>query len=192
MDMLRQKPDSKTEKRSGAAAVEFALVAVFFFVPLTLGTAVFGMNLIRGVQVTQLNRDACQMFSRGVDFSITQNQSMLLQLAGNLNISRGSGNGEVILSTIQCTSPGQAVCTRRIVIGNAGLRSSSFSNPTLVDSVGNVDFINDPAAADNSFLSRLPMNAGDTAYLAESYFQSPDLDIPGFRSNTGVYARAIF
>ena len=183
---------STKHSRRGAAAVEFALVAVFFFLPLTLGAAVFGMNLVRSIQVTQFNRDACQMYSRGVDFSISGNQAMLLQLAGNLNITATGGKGEVILSTIQCIGAGQAVCTRRIVIGNSGLRSSSFASPTRMDSVGNVDYTNDPAAAANSFLSLLPMNTGDVAYVAETYFQSPDFDIPGFRTNTGVYVRAIF
>ena len=182
----------KRDRRQGAAAVEFALVTVFFLLPLIFGTAVFGMNLARGIQATQFNRDACQLFSRGVDFSISQNRAMLLQLAGNLNITSTGGKGEVILSTIQCLSAGKAVCTRRLVIGNAGLRSSSFTNPLLIDSAGNVNFANDPAAAANSFLSLLPMNPGDVAYLSETYFQSADFDITGFRTNTGVYARAIF
>ena len=182
----------KPDNRRGAAAVEFALVVVFFLLPLTLGTAAFGMNLVRNIQVTQFNRDACQMFSRGVDFSDAQNRSMLLQLAGNLKITNTGGNGEIILSTIQCLSPGQAVCTRRLVIGNAGLRSSSFSSPKLVDAVGNVNYASDPAASANSFLSVLPMNAGDVAYLAEAYFISPDFDMQGFRTNTGVYVKAIF
>ena len=182
----------RARDRRGAAAVEFGLVAVFFLLPLTLGAAAFGMNLVRGIQVTQFNRDACQMFSRGVDFSVLQNRAMLLQLAGNLNIANTGGNGELILSTIQCLSPGQAVCTRRIVIGQAGLRSSSFSSPSSIDASGNVDFANDPAAAANSFLSVLPMNPGEVAYVAESYFPSPDFDLKGFRTNTGVYVRAIF
>lgn len=182
----------RQDARRGAAAVEFALVAVLFLLPLTLGTAAFGMNLIRSIQVTQFNRDACQMFSRGVDFSVAQNQQMLLQLAGNLNITNTGGNGEVILSTIQCLAPGQAVCTRRLVIGNAGLRSSSFASPRMIDAAGNVNYSSDPAASANSFLSVLPMTAGDVAYLAETYFRSPDLDITGFRTNTGVYVRAIF
>ena len=180
------------DSRRGSAAVEFALVAVFFFVPLLLGSTVFGMNLVRGIQVTQFNRDAGQLFSRGVDFSIAQNKLMLLALAGNLAITPTGGNGEVILSQIQCLSAGQAVCIRRIIIGNAGLRSSSFSNPTLVDSVGNVDFTHDPAAAANSFLSLLPMNPGDVASVSETFFNSPDFDITGFRTNTGIYVRAIF
>jgi hypothetical protein len=181
-------------KRStrGAFLLEFALVSAFIMVPLTLGTMTVGMTLARTIHVYQLNRDAGHMFARGVDFSQAQNRALLVRMSNGLNITDSGGNGVIILSVIQSIGGGQAVCTRRLVIGNAGLRASSFASPSQVDSDGNVTFVGDPTAGANSFLNVMPMATGETAYVAESYFSSSDYDWTGFLTGNGTYTRAVF
>jgi Flp pilus assembly protein TadG len=185
---------NKMQRKSnrGAFLLEFALVSTFILIPLILGTMTVGMTLVRTIHVYQLNRDAGHMFARGVDFSQAQNRALLIQMSAGLNITDSGGNGVIILSLIQAVNAGQAVCTRQLVIGNAGLRPSSFTNPTLVDSSGNVTIAGDPGAVANSFLNVMAMAPGDTAYVAESYFSSSDYDWTGFLTGNGTYTRAVF
>ena len=182
----------RREKNRGSFLLEFALVAAFVLIPLVLGTMTVGMTLARTIHVYQLNRDTGHMFARGVDFSQSQSRALVVRMAEGLNITDSGGNGVIILSLIQSTGTGQAVCTRRLVIGNAGLRSSSFASPALIDAYGNVNYVGDPGASANSFLNVMAMAAGETAYVAESYFSSSDYDWTGFLTGNGTYTRAVF
>lgn len=147
--------DRQTQR--GAAGVEFALLTCFW-VPLLLGTLVIGSRLIRASQTVQVARDAGHMYARGVDFSLTGNQAMVVRLAKELGMAANGanppGDGVVILSTLtyigryQCKALGFAdsatppnpdlsrcinydhfVFTHRVTIGNPSLRSSSFGAP---------------------------------------------------------------
>jgi hypothetical protein len=145
--------------------------------------------------VVGLNRDAGRLFSAGVDFSETSSQSLLVKIAGGLNITPTGGNGVVILSEFDGTGPNQAVCSRRIVVGNASLKSSSYANPSasLLDEDGNVTNVSDPSAQVNaSFMSLLPMTQGQVAYMVETYFSTSQYDWAGLLNGTGIYAKAIF
>jgi hypothetical protein len=157
-----------------------------------LGAATIGMSLLESIRVVQLNRDAGHMFARGVDFSQAAERNMLLRLASGMDITDNGGNGVFILSVIECTSPGKAYCTRRIVIGNAGLRASAFASPALVNSAGTVDYLHDDAASADGFLTAMPMAQGDVAYVCETYFRTPDYDWVGLFNNSGIYTRSIF
>ena len=184
----------KNRRESGTAALEFALVAMPIIFTL-IGVVVVGINLGRSIQVGQICRDADSMYVRGVDFSQTSSQNLLVKLAGGLNITDAGGNGVIIFSEFDGTGANTAVCSRRIVVGNASLRSSSYANPSaaVLDQGGNVTNLNDPSAQVNaSFMSLLPMTQGQVAYLVETYFSTSQYDWTGFLSGTGIYAKAIF
>ena len=183
---------SKVQRTRGSTVLEFALASSFIVFPLVFGTATIGMSLLRSIRVVQLNRDAGHLFARGVDFSQPNERQMLLRLAEGLDITDAGGHGVFMLSVIECPSAGQAVCTRRIVIGNPNLRASAFANPTYIDSSGAVDYVNDAAANAATFLNVLPMQPGDVAYVTETYFSTSDYDWPGKFTDTGIYTRSIF
>jgi hypothetical protein len=150
----------KNRHRRGSSGVEFALISPFLFGTL-LGLWIYGIQMIQHLQVVQVARDLASMYSRGVDFSTTANQSLVTRLGEDLGLQASGGNGIVILSTVQyigpnqcaqfptktCTNSGQWVFTDRFVFGNSSLRSSNLGNTTcslasdgsvsLVDSVTN-------------------------------------------------------
>ncbi|MGD0578520.1 MAG: hypothetical protein ABSC08_06290, partial [Bryobacteraceae bacterium] len=83
------------KRQKGSMFVEFVLVVALVMVPLLLGTMVVGFNLIRSIQVNQVNRDAGHMYARGVDFSSDTNglvdRSILYQMAPKLQVTTSSG-----------------------------------------------------------------------------------------------------
>src|ERR1035438_3479413 len=85
------------KRQKGSLFVEFVLVVALVMVPLLLGTMVVGFNLIRSIQVNQINRDAGHMFARGVDFSSDSNgqidRSILFQMAPRLQVTTSAGTG---------------------------------------------------------------------------------------------------
>ena len=183
----------------GHQILEFALFTIIL-VPLLLGVFVVGMNLTRSVSVSQLGRDAGSMYVRGVDFSLTPNQQLLARLGQRLGMQTTGGTGVVILSKITfiaangCTQPcnaGKYVLTQRIVIGNASARSSAFgpAGSVTLDSQGNVaNYVTDANAVSPNFGSTLTLNGGEFVFVSETYFPSPDFDLPGSYAGTGVYA----
>lgn len=182
----------------GSAIVEFVLTASLIFTPLILGTIVIGMNLIRSIQVTQLNRDAGHMFARGVDFSLPSNQLLLQHLAAGLQLTPG-GKSVVILSQIQkvdcasCANKNVAVIVRQIVIGNSSLRTSRYGTPPTGSGGMVSNYENSPAARAMNFdPAVMTMQPGETAYVAETYYRSSELDLPGFITSTGVAAKGVF
>lgn len=185
--------------------LEFALV-ITMLVPMLLGVVVIGLNLTRSVKVTQFCRDSGAMFVRGVDFSLGANQDLLIQLAQGMGMTRAGGTGVVILSKITfipasacvgvspCNS-NQNVVTQRLVVGNASLLTSNFGpvGRVTTDAQGNVsNYMTDPNAVTTSFGSVIVLNGNEFAYVSEVYFPSPELDMPGFQTGTGVYSRSIF
>jgi hypothetical protein len=191
----------RRQGRGGAAIVEFVLAAALIYTPLILGTIVIGMNLIRAIQLTQLNRDAGHMFARGVDFAVPANQAILQQLATGLDLTPG-GKSVVILSQIMrvdcpgppaCANHGVAVFVRQIVLGNSTLRASRYGTPPTVAGGMVPNYQTNPAARTVNFHpSVMDMQMGETAYVAEAYYRSTELELPGFMTNTGVAARGIF
>lgn len=191
----------RRQGRGGAAIVEFVLAAALIYTPLILGTIVIGMNLIRAIQLTQLNRDAGHMFARGVDFAVPANQAILQQLATGLDLTPG-GKSVVILSQIMrvdcpgppaCANHGVAVFVRQIVLGNSTLRTSRYGTPPTVAGGMVPNYQTNPAARTVNFHpSVMDMQMGETAYVAEAYYRSTELELPGFMTNTGVAARGIF
>jgi hypothetical protein len=203
-----------SHKKRGSVLMEFSF-STLFWVPLLLGTIVLGLNISRGIRVTQLCRDAGHMYAYGVDFSQTANQNLLLRLANGLNITATSGNGVIIFSTItyiaanDCTAGGlqpnssscpnlnYLVVTKRLVIGNPTLTTSAFGTPksTDMDSTGSITsakFLTDATTRATGFSTLMSIASGQYAYVSETYFASPDYDWQGFLTGTGVAARSIF
>ena len=146
-------------------------------------------------RVQALNRNVAHMFATGVDFSQAANRNLVLKIAGSLHIQDSGGSGVILLTEIDGTGNGQAICARRIVIGNAALRASSYVTPasSVLDSGGAVTNLNDPSARVNAaFLTMMPMSQGDVVYLAETYFSTSDYDWAGFLTGTGIYTKAMF
>ena len=195
MEMLKNNKIIRLcRSRQGSTLVEFALAGSFIFLPMLIGTATVGMSILQSIAVTALNRDAGHMFAQGVDFTQTKNRNLLIKVAGDLNITDSGGNGVIIFSEIHGTGTNLAVCWRRVVLGNAALRASSFASPksSLLDSDGNVKNTADPSANANSFTAVMPMNAGDIAYVTETYFSTAKYDWTGLLTGTGIYTRSIF
>lgn len=183
----------------GQQVIEFALFATVL-VPLLLGTFVIGMNLMRSISVAQIGRDAGSMYVRGVDFSESANKAVLVRLGQRLGMAVTGGTGVVILSKLtyiapgSCTMPcnaGQHVITQRISVGNTAVRSSNFAfaGAVTLDAQGNVaNYVTNPGAVCGNFASTLTLQAGEFVYVSEAYFPSPDFDLAGLWTGTGVYA----
>jgi hypothetical protein len=193
----------------GSVLVEAALSIGLVFVPMALGVTVVGMNLIRIVQVNQINRDAGHMFARGVDFTGDANglvtRGIVFQMAAPLKTSTGTGVlilslVEYVNSTTTCPSPcnnsGHVVFIQQIVIGNSNLRASSFGTVAAGSKDATSGKVNNPTTDTtvraDGVRTYLTMTDGDMAYVSETYYSSADLAIPGFPSPVGTYARAFF
>ena len=198
-------------KPRGNALVESALVISLVFIPLALGIAVIGLNIVRIIQVNQVNRDAGHMFARGVDFSGSTygllNQAVVFQMAQKLQDKTTNGTAVLILSAVEfldstttCPSPcnnlHHVVITKQITLGYSGLRSSSFNNklqPTSLNADGTVKSPNtDTTAQADGVLTYLTMTDGDVAYVSETFFSSADLPRSPILHPAGTYARAFF
>ena len=202
-------------RENGMAVMEFAFCLTFFWIPLFLGMAVIGINLVRAVQVTQVCRDAGHMYANGIDFSQSTYQTLLIDLAIGLNMSTSGGNGVEILSTVMyvdsnaCTAGGyQAnstncpnlntiVFTRRLVVGNSSLHSSNLGSPVSseMDGSGNVSvsgYLTDTRNQVSGFSSIIPLTTGQFAYVSELFISSPDTSWASFLSTPTISARSIF
>ena len=207
-------------KRSakGSALLEFAAVSIVV-IPLFFGMVGAGVQLGRMNEAVQICRDAAHMYARGVDFSQSSNQNILVTLATGTGMTATDGNGVVIMSQIiqvyaadctaagltssSCTNLGQLVFTNRLVTGNVGLRTSNYGTPpaSLVNSRGNIsasDYLTNTSLvltgsmASELTAAGLTLNDGDVAYLTEFYESMPDLTFLGAGASGGVYAKAVF
>jgi hypothetical protein len=211
--MSMHTPSPRPARERGSAIIEFLLCTSLLLVPLLLGAAVVGLNVIRAVQVTELCRAAAHMYSENIDFSQSSNQQELIKVAQGLNITTTGGNGVVIFTRVMyvgsaqcggsgsCTNQNQPVITNRLVIGNSSVHTSAFGTPPAADmdpsGNGNVlpsSYENDPATVATGFSSIMTMAqlpAGQYAYVAEAYFNSPDLNWWG-RGIPQIASRFIF
>lgn len=209
----------KKRGESGNTLVEFAL-CMTFLTPLMLGLFSMGMNLTRNMQVTQVSRSTGLMYVRQIDFSILQNQRLIVRLTEGLGMKLNAnydpdpnGRGVVIVSQVTipsdsdcagaglvgsaCTNRGVPVITHRLRFGNTALRASDLGQPpaNLIGSDGSVsanNYLTNTALRATNFSSIITLNADEIAYVTETYFSSPDYDLPGWMTNTGVYARTIY
>ena len=209
----------RKRRQGGNTLVEFAL-CLSFLTPLLLGLFSVGMNLTRNMQVTQVSRSTGLMFVRQIDFSIIQNQRMIVRLTEGLGMKLNAnydpdpnGRGVVIVSQVTipsdsdctgagltlgaCANRGIPVITYRYRFGNTTLRTSEFGQPpaNLIAADGSVavnDYLTNTALRASNFASVIVLNADEIAYVTEVFFSSPDYDLPGWMTNTGIYSRSIY
>ncbi len=121
------------EKRNerGNAILEFALVMVFL-VPMFTGAFTIGMALAKGIQVSNVARDAAVLMVRsvtdpnsGLDLSLTQNQRIIVRAASGLGMNSNAqqdpdpnGKSVVLLSKVVMVGP--AECSVGITPAPAG------------------------------------------------------------------------
>ncbi len=200
------------KRQRGNALIEFGL-ALALLLPLYVWMLVFGLDLRRMMQTGQVSRDAGHMYARGVDFSLIGNQEVLVRLAAGMNMTRTGGAGVVILTRLlkvgsqdcldggiavaSCSNLGQTVVTQRLVVGNATLQPSKVASPpsALLQSDGSIkpsDYLTQAGARASSFDSILLLASGETAYVAEAWFESPVKDFPTMNNRGPIYARTIF
>lgn len=203
------------DQERGSALVEFALLSLVW-VPLLLGTIVFGFNLLEAIQVSQLCRDSGHMFAYGVDFSQAQNATILETMASNLRISiqRDGGDGYIVFSKITlitdsdcaalpsnpCSNRNKYVFTNLVTFGNQTNNvQTSMGTPAAkffeAGSIQIADELNDPSLVATNFsdlgISFIPGQSGQYAYISEVTLRSQSINWGSF-SSTGSYARSIF
>jgi len=213
---MQSRNSARRKNQKGTSVLEFALI-VWPTVLMLMGVVVVGNELGIAVQAGQVCRDADSMYVRGVDFSLSGNQAELAQIAANLNLqTTNSGNGLVTISKVtfipdpssSCgvpTDSGYSTCTsgqyrlaQRTIFGNTSLPGTQFPTAGAVtyDSDNNVvnysDYTNGTGATINNFQTTLVLYPGQFSYIAETYFQIPNLSLPGFQSNPGIYSVAFF
>ncbi len=141
----------RRKNQRGVAYIELG-VCMAVLLPLTLGVISIGLNMHLQMQTVQLARDSGHMFARGIDFTLTGNQQVLVAIGGSLGLSAtaGSGSAVVMLSTIRyvdvaacaqagkvdahgapsgCTNYLKWVFAQRLVIGNSTIHSSDLGTP---------------------------------------------------------------
>jgi hypothetical protein len=110
----------------GSSMLEFSLVMAFM-VPLFAATFSIGMTLSKGIQASNVCRDAVVLMVRsntdpnsGLDLSLTQNQRIIVRAASGLHMNSDAQNdpdpngmGVVILSKVVMVGPGE--CATGIV-----------------------------------------------------------------------------
>jgi hypothetical protein len=120
MNMQHATKQSRQGREAGNAIIEFALVMVFL-VPLFAGAFTVGMALAKGIQVSNVARDAVVLMDRAVtdpnaklDLSQPQNQRIIVRAAAGLGMNSDSqqdpdpnGNGVVILSKVVLVGPAE-------------------------------------------------------------------------------------
>jgi Flp pilus assembly protein TadG len=215
---MKQLNGKRNRSEKGNGLLEFAAVSIVV-IPLFFGMVGAGIQLGRMNEAVQICRDAAHMYARGVDFSQTSNQNILVSLATGSGMTVSGGSGVIVMSQIiqvyqadctsaglsagQCTNLNQLVFVNRLVTGNSGLRSSNYGTPpyALVNSQGNVapsDYLTKPSLVLTGSMATeltnagLTLNDGDVAYLTEFYESTPDLSFLGAGGSGGVYAKAIF
>ena len=194
----------RTRKRRGNAIVELGLLAMPMAM-LLMGTVVIGLNLGRSIQAAQVNRDAGSMFVRGVDFSATFNRNILIRLGQGLGLANTGGRGIVYFSKVtwipqsRCQALSLSPCNenkhvivQRVVIGDPSLRTSTLGTPSSVmDSKGLLsDYMTNTSAI--AYFPWMQLAENEFAFVAETYFDSPDFDMPGFHENSGVYNISVY
>lgn len=177
---ITRSDDRLRHRRKGQALIEFALTMPILLL-IAFGTLSASQLLERYLTVLQLVRNAGNMYSRSVDFSLLQNRQLLLASSNGLSMTLNGGDGIVYLSRVEVADAGSnngfPVVTNRIALGNAALLSSRIAAPATVLGNGDVvDYQNDPLAR-AAIASSLTLVGNDIAYVVEAYHTPTDIPI---------------
>ena len=184
--------------RRGQSIIEFAF-SLPFLVLIVVGTFAVGMLLDRHMTVTQLVRNAGNMFARGIDFSLDSNKQVLLRAATNMNMTINGGDGVVYLSLVVIAPPGSGdneglpVVAQRFRIGDSQVAISQIGTPP-VNADGSVpDFFNAsnaratlPTAITNE------LQANERVFVSEVFHEPKQLLFPGIVAPEIISAIAYF
>ena len=181
--------------RRGQAIAEFAL-SLPFLILISVGTFALGVVIDRHLTVTQLVRNAGNMYARGVDFTLVQNKELLLKAADGMEMTVDGGQGVIYLSTVilsqEGDNEGDPVVSERIVISNAGLHDSAVAMPTTILPNGEVvDYDND-ANAVASLPPGVELFGNERIYVAETFHDPRNLAFEGIFVPQGLYSAAFF
>ena len=184
--------------RRGQSILEFA-IGLPFLTLMTVGTFALGVVIDRHLTVSQLTRNAGNMYGRGVNFSQTSNQTLLLQGATGMQMTTTGGKGVIYLSTvIQAptgtgkVNAGKAVVIHRIKIGNSSIGPSAVATPTSVASNGDVNSYEDDVAARAVMPAGITVGVNEKYFLAEVLHTPTEIAFPGFFAPSLLYSRAVF
>ena len=207
---------TRRHSQRGVNLIEFGLVSMFL-IPVVFGAISLGMRIGTNIQTTQLSRDACHMYARGLDFSKPANQDVLITLGRPFGLTVNGGNAVVILSQVRkvypadcaamrggCGNSGRHVVTHRIVLGATGLTASRLATPSqgIVSRTGTIatnDFLRDGTVALNATMTTelfartgFDLSRGEVAYVVETFTPARETEMFGWVGTGGVYSRAIF
>jgi len=133
---LIQPKQTQGRKEAGNTIIEFGLVMVFL-VPMFAGAFTIGLALAKGIQVSNVARDAVVLAVRstedpqsGLDLSTTQNQRIIVKAANGLGMASdasfdpsATGNAAVILSRVVMVGPTE--CSLGVVPAPAGVPATT-------------------------------------------------------------------
>ena len=190
-------------KRKGAAIVEFTLV-MFPSLVLLFSVIVVGLQLSQQVRSSQVVRDTGSMYGRGIDFTQSVNQDVVVRLAQGLGLQKVGGTAVVVMSQVTwlpqatCTAASLNPCngdshviTQRLTIGNTAVSHGRIGWPSGMDSQGVIaNYMTNGSAVATFPYGQLV--TGEFAYITEGYFQTPSFSFPGFSTAPGVYSMAIY
>ena len=209
---MKQETVRRPRPKNGSSLMELALIAPFL-VLLLFGVFSIGMSLSKSIQVSVVARDSGAMFMRFIDFSLTANKAIVVRQANGLGMTASGGNGIELLSQVMgvtitecnaggltssnCPNLGYTVFIKRQTVGNTALYTSIFGTPNsgIVGSDGTItaaNYLTNSSCRTSNFTNLIALGGSEFAYISEAYFTTPELDLPGYRSNTAVYQRAIF
>lgn len=169
--------------RSGQVMIEFVLTTMLS-VPLILGLIAIGIRFVRELSISQVSRDMANMYSRGVDFTVSNaNAAQIVQRLGPDFDFSATGNAVAILSEVRkitaldCSNGGipagscntnQAVFEQQLVFGNTSIRPSNFGTPSPLDSSGKTTFtaqMNNAQEVAQGFLTYLNLQGTSAPFL---------------------------
>ena len=179
------KEERKSSKCRGGALVEFA-AGLPFLALLSVGVFAVGINLDRYLVVQQTAGASGNMYDSGLDVSQQAVQQLFLKGANSLQMTTSGGDGVIYLTTIQKPASASAEITRRFIIGNQSIASSTLGMPSA-QSDGTVD---PPVPA--TLPSGVTLIDGQQLDVAEVYHKPDDLHFPGFATPDLLSAIAYF
>lgn len=214
----------KRRAQSGNTIVEFGLVAIFLIplflgtvnLGLNLGFSVQGAQVARDaghMYVRQLDfsldasKELVVRMARGMGMTKNGGKGTVILtkvlFVGDDQCAIGG------LAPGDCANNGRAVIIQRHTIGDASLKQSTVGTPpaalvlTAPDAAtglkaGDIrpaDYLTQPGVVSAATETLLPgMLVGETAYIVESYFKTPEWSLKQSYTQTteGVYARSVF
>jgi hypothetical protein len=181
----------------GGAALEFALVAPFL-VSMIVGTMMYGIELVKELELQQIARDTASMSARGTNFNSTANQALVARLGQELSWPNSglstTSPGVVYVSTIEyldstcngvmpvCKNAGNWVFLRSTAFGNTTFRSSNFGAPAAC-----LPGCLDSTKTDGSLNANDTLNNSQALVKNFTYLGTPSNQVAGFQPGQPAY-----